>query len=304
MSLPEKVTVVEVGPRDGFQNEPGWISTENKIAIINRLSETGLTRIEATSFVHPKAVPQLADANEVIAGITRRPGVTYMALIPNLKGCQRAIDAGIDEVEPVVSASESHNKSNMNMSIAESLSAFRDVVELAKANNVPVRGGVATAFGCPFEGRVSPKSVERIVDAYLHMGVHEICLSDTIGTADPSLVMELVRMVTPKLNGADLGLHFHNTRGSGLANVLAGMLEGVSVFDASICGLGGCPFAPGATGNIATADLVNMLQSMGIETGVDLQALIDCERMVRDILGRELAGQVMKAGPTPWAIRQ
>ena len=237
-----------------------------------------------------------------MAGIKRKPDVRYEALIPNLKGMERAVQAGVKDVVLVVSASESHNQNNMKMSIAESLDGFRQVVRMAAENNVRVTGGVATAFGCVFEGRVPPENVEAIVDEFLSMGVDEISLGDTVGMADPSLVGELVQRTMKKLGSVPLRLHLHNTRGTGLANVFAGMLEGVTIFDASVCGLGGCPYAPGATGNIATADMVNMLHSMGIETGVDLRRLIECEKKVRAILGRDLPGQVMKAGATPWAL--
>jgi len=305
MSLPKQVTVIEVGPRDGFQNEPGFVPTEQKIQIIDRLSETGLRKIEATAFVHPKAIPQLADAAEVMAGIRRREGVSYIALIPNVKGVERALQAGVKEVTLIVSASESHNRNNVNMSIAESLEALRGVARIALDNGMRVRGGVVTAFGCSIEGWVSPRKVDEIVAEYLTMGVHEISLADTVGMADPSRVSEMVGRVKGRIGHADLSLHLHNTRGAGLANLLAALLEGATIFDASICGLGGCPYAPGATGNIPTADVVNMLESMGIDTGIDLPKLIDCANMVRDVLGRkDLPGQVMKAGAVPWAIRK
>ena len=301
MSLPKQVTIVEVGPRDGFQNESGFIPTEQKIKIIDQLSETGLRRIEATSFVHPKAIPQLADATEVMTKIRRKEGIRYTVLVPNVKGVERARQAGVKEVSLVVSASESHNKNNVNMSIAESLRALRETTRIALSNEMWVTGGIATAFGCSFEGWVPPQKVEEIAQEFLDMGVHEIFLGDTVGMADPCRVSEMVGRLMNKLGNIGLRLHFHNTRGAGMANVLAALLEGVSIFDASICGLGGCPYAPGATGNIPTADMVHMLESMGIDTGVDLSKLIECAKIVRDLLGRELPGQVMKAGPVPWA---
>jgi len=304
MSLPKQVTIVEVGPRDGFQNESGFIPTKQKSKIIDHLSETGLRRIEATSFVHPKAIPQLADAAEVMAGIKRREGVRYMALIPNVKGVDRALQAGVKEINLVVSASESHNKSNLNMSVAESLKALKEVARIALDNGMRIRGSIATSFGCPFEGWVPPEKVDEIAQEYLAMGVHEVCLADTVGMADPSQVGEMVNKFKDKLKDVDFSLHFHNTRGAGMANVLIAMLEGANIFDASICGLGGCPYAPGATGNIPTADMVHMLESMGIDTGVDLSKLIECAKMVRDLLGRELPGQVMKAGPVPWTAKK
>jgi hydroxymethylglutaryl-CoA lyase len=303
MALPDKITVVEVGPRDGFQNEPNFIPTEHKIQIIDELSETGLKRIEATSFVHPKAIPQLADAAEVLARIKRKPGVCYEALIPNLKGMERAIKSGVQNVMMVVSASESHNQSNMKMSVAESLNGFKQIVKMALENGVRVTGGLATAFGCAFEGWVKPKKVERIIEEFLSMGVHEISLADTVGLADPISVKELVQKAMIRLNGIPLRVHLHNTRGQGLANVLAAMQEGATIFDASICGLGGCPYSPGATGNISTADLVNMLHSMGIQTDVDLVKLIECEKRTQILVGRDVPGQVMRAGATPWALK-
>lgn len=301
MNLPKRVTVVEVGPRDGFQNESGFIPTEQKIKIIDQLSETGLQRIEATSFVHPKAIPQLADAAAVMDGIRKKDGVRYMALIPNMKGLERAMEAGVKEINLVVSASESHNKNNMNMSVAESLEVLKQVARIALDNGMRIRGTIATTFGCPFEGWVPPEKVDAIAQEYLVMGVHEVCLADTVGMADPSHVSEMVGGFRDKLKDVEFSLHFHNTRGAGMANVLAAMLEGANIFDASICGLGGCPYAPGATGNIPTADMAHMLESMGIDTGIDLSKLIECATMVRDLLGREVPGQVMKAGPVPWA---
>lgn len=304
MSLPTQATVVEVGPRDGFQNEHDFIPTEQKIQIIDALSETGLRRIEATSFVHPKAIPQLADAGEVMRRIKRREGVEYEALIPNAKGMERAIEAGVNSVSLVVSASESHNMKNVRMSVADSLEGFRKVVQMAHQHGVKVTGGISTAFGCAIEGWVAPEKVVNIVEAFVSMGVHEISLGDTAGMGDPALVREVIQKVSQKTGETPLRLHLHNTRGTGLANVFVGLMEGVVIFDGSVCGLGGCPFSPGATGNIATADLVNMLESMRITTGVDLEKLVDCERWIRAMLGRDLSGQVMKAGPTPWAIRQ
>ncbi len=300
MKLPQKAEIVEVGPRDGFQNEPGFVPTEYKIKIINELSKTGLRRIEATSFVHPKAIPQLADASEVMTGITRKEGVRYTVLVPNVKGVERALQAGVNEITLVVSASESHNKNNLNMSVAESLEALKKVSRIALGNKMWVTGGIATAFGCPFEGWIKPQKVEDIAREFLDMGVHEIQIADTVGMADPSRVSEMVDRISGKLGNIGLRLHFHNTRGTGLANVLAAILEGASIFDASICGLGGCPYAPGATGNIPTADMVHMLEGMGIDTGVDLPKLVECSNTVRGLLDREVPGQVMKAGIVPW----
>lgn len=302
MALPNKITVVEVGPRDGFQNELNFIPTEHKVQIIDQLSETGLKRIEATSFVHPKAIPQLADASEIMARIKRKPGVCYEVLIPNLKGMERALKSSVQDVVLVVSASESHNQSNMKMSVVESLKGFKQVVRMALENGVRVTGGVATAFGCAFEGWVKQEKVESVIAEYLSMGVHEISLADTTGMADPLSVKNLVQKTMIQLKGIPLRLHLHNTRGQGLANVLAAIQEGVTLFDASICGLGGCPFSPGATGNISTADLVNMLHCMGLQTDIDLTRLIKCEKNTQTLIGHDVPGQVLKAGATPWAF--
>jgi hydroxymethylglutaryl-CoA lyase len=302
MTMPAKITVVEVGPRDGFQMEPNFIPTEKKIQIIDQLSETGIERMEVTSFVHPKAVPQLADAAEIMTRIKKKPGVCYEVLIPNLKGMERALASGVRDITLVVSASESHNQSNMKMSVAESLNDFKQVIRMAREHGVRVTGGVATAFGCAFEGLVPQQKVESIVAEYLSMGVHEITLADTTGMADPLSVKDLVQKTMVQLKGIPLRLHLHNTRGQGLANVLAAMQEGVTLFDASICGLGGCPFSPGATGNIPTADLVNMLHSMRLRTGIDLTRLIACEKNTQHLIGHDVPGQVLKAGATPWAL--
>jgi len=304
MNLPKQVTIVEVGPRDGFQNEPGFIPTKQKVRIVDLLSETGLRRIEVTSFVHPKAIPQLADAAEVMARIKRKGKTRYMALVPNVKGVERALQAGVKEINLVVSASESHNKNNVNMSAGESLKVLKEATRIALGNGMKIRGSIATTFGCPFEGRVSPLKVEEITQEYLAMGVHEVCLADTAGMADPLQVSEMVNRLRDKLKHVEFSLHFHNTRGAGMANVLAALLEGVSIFDASICGLGGCPYAPGATGNIPTADMVHMLESMGVDTGINLSKLIECAQSVQELLGRVLPGQVMKAAAVPWAIKK
>ncbi len=306
MNLPKKVTIVDVGPRDGFQMEPGFIPTEQKIQIIDRLSETGIKRIEVTSFVHPKYVPQLADAEEVLARIKRKEGVIYEALVPNAKGVERAIQAGVEHVSMVISASESHNKANVNMTVAESLKTLKEAVKLALGHGIKVTTGVGTAFGCALEGWVPPEKVEAVADEFLDMGVCELSLGDTPGLANPSQVSEMVRYYLQKLKGTDVGLrlHFHDSRGQGLANVLAAMLEGATIIDTAICGMGGCPYSPGATGNIASGDTVNLLEAMGIDTGIDLMKLIECERMTQDLLGKELPGQTIKSGPIPWALKK
>jgi hydroxymethylglutaryl-CoA lyase len=305
MNLPKQATIVDVGPRDGFQMEPGFIPTDQKIKIIDRLSETGIKRIEATSFVHPKYVPQLADAEEVLARIKKKEGVIYEALVPNAKGVERAIQAGVEHVSLVVSASESHNKANVNMTVAESVKTLKEAVKLALSNGIHVTAGIATAFGCAIEGWVPPKKVEEVADEFLDLGICEVSLGDTPGLANPSQVSEMVRYYMQKLKGTDIGLrlHFHDSRGAGLANVMAAILEGATIIDTSVCGLGGCPYSPGATGNIASGDTVNMLEAMGIDTSIDLVKLIECERMVQDLLGKNLPGEVIKSGPIPWALK-
>lgn len=304
MKIPAKVTVVEVGPRDGFQNEPIIIPTPEKIKIINALSETGITKMEATVFGHPKIMPQTADAAEVLAGITIREGVTYMPLVPNLPAMRRALQCNLEEIHVVISASEAHNKALLGKSVAESMDEQRQIVKMALDKSWKISAAISCAFGCSIQGWVPPEQVEKIADACIAMGVCELVLADTTGTADPTQVRELIDRVRGKLNGCQLGLHFHNTRGAGLANVYAGLLEGVDMFDSSIGGLGGCPFAPGATGNIATEDLVHMLEAMGIQTGIDLPKLLQCAKLVQSIIGKELSSNVLKAGLVPWLLNK
>lgn len=300
MNLPKRVTVVEVGPRDGLQNEAAFVPTDQKIELIERLSETGLKRIEITSFVHPKAIPQLQDSEELVKRIQSKPGIIYSTLVPNEKGLERALAAGVKEIGLFVSASETHNQKNVRMPIADSLKGFRAIAEKALANGIRMRGYVVTAFGCPLEGRIAPEKVESIIDAYKSLGVHEIALGDTTGMANPVMVSQLVERVRSRLGETGLALHFHDTRGAALANILAALQEGVSIFDGSIGGLGGCPYAPGASGNVATEDLVNMLEEMGIETGVDLNKLIDCARFANKIVGKELPGHLIRSGRVHW----
>ncbi len=297
MNLPKRVTIVEVGTRDGLQNIPRFLPTDDKIRLVDALARTGLRRIEATSFVHPRAVPQLADAEALMAGIQRIPGVRYGALVPNERGAQRALASRVDEITLVVSASESHNRSNLHCSIEESLAGFVPIVAMAREAGALVRGAIGTSFGCPFEGSVPPERVVSIARRFLEMGVGEITLADTTGMANPVQVARLVEQARQAPSGVALSAHFHNTRGAGLANVLAALQHGVTVFDASLGGLGGCPFAPGATGNICTEDLVQMLEQMGVQTGVNLAELLAVARMAQEMLGLELPGQVLKAGP-------
>ena len=292
----ESLIVQEVSPRDGLQIEPKWVETADKIALINQLSLAGFSRIEAGSFVSPKAIPALRDGEEVFRGIQRQPGVTYVALIPNLKGAQRALSAGADELNLVMSASQTHNLANMRMRCEQSLTAFGDIVAMARETSLSLNGSIATTFGCPFEGVISEDRVLQFVDAYLELGMQGISLADTTGMANPRQVHRLVRRVLTRIPASQLTLHFHNTRGLGLSNVLAAYEAGARRFDASLGGLGGCPFAPGASGNICTEDLVNMCDEMGIHTGIDLPLLLAMSRRLPDLLGHEMPGQVAKAG--------
>ena len=292
----ERLIVQEVSPRDGLQIEPKWVETADKIALIDQLSLAGFSRIEAGSFVSPKAIPALRDGDEVFRGIRRQPGVTYVALIPNLKGAQRALEAGADELNLVMSASQTHNLANMRMRREQSLAAFGDVVALTQGTALSLNGSIATTFGCPFEGVIDEDIVMQIVDAYLELGMHGVTLADTTGMANPRQVYRLVQRVLQRLPASALTLHFHNTRGLGLSNVLAAYEAGARRFDASLGGLGGCPFAPGASGNICTEDLVNLCAEMGIDTGIDLPHLLTLSRRLPDLLGHEMPGQVAKAG--------
>lgn len=291
------ITICEVGPRDGFQNEKSFIPTARKIEIVNAMFDAGVRHIQVTSFVSPRAVPQLLDAAEVIAGLDRPEGSTLSALIPNLKGAERAAAAGVDAVHTVVSASQTHNLKNVNRSIDMSLKGFEAVAALLHRKCIVVEGGIATAFGCPFEGIVPPEQVGQIARRYQELGAKRVSLGDTTGMATPATVraaIQAIRDAAPKL---DICLHFHNTRGVGLACVMTGLAEGVTYYDASIGGLGGCPFAAGATGNICTEDLVYLLQESGYRTGIDLDRITDAARMTQHTLGRDLPGQILKAGP-------
>jgi hydroxymethylglutaryl-CoA lyase len=296
MRRPSKVVVTEVGPRDGFQIERDFIPTATKIALINQLIEAGVPRVEFSSFVSPRAVPQLADAAEVLAGIDRR-GAVMIALIPNAKGAARAVEAGADELCVFVSASESHNRKNVNCTVDDSLRGLADVMRIAGLAGVPVHGAIATAFGCPFEGDVPVEQVGRIAQRLAELGMVGVGLGDTTGMATPPLVTERCRYLAARVPDLPVTLHFHNTRGIGLVNVMAGLDEGIDSYESSFAGLGGCPFAPGASGNICTEDLVNLLHELGIATGIDLEKLCGVARQVEDVIGRPLPGQVMRAGP-------
>ena len=292
-----RITVCEVGPRDGFQSERTFIPTARKIEIANALFAAGLRHMQVTSFVSPRAVPQLADADEVLAGIDRPEGAVISALVPNLRGAQRAAVAGVDAVHTVVSASETHNRKNVNRPVERSLDEFGAVFELMQGAGIAVEGGIATAFGCPFEGEVPPAQVARIARRYQGLGAAAVSLGDTTGMATPATVRAAIRAIREAAPGLPIHLHFHNTRGVGLACVMTGLAEGVTHYDASVGGLGGCPFAAGATGNVCTEDLIYLLGESGYETGVDLGRLTDAALLTQDVIGRELPGQVIKAGP-------
>ena len=298
MRLPDRVTICEVGTRDGFQIEPDFIPTDAKIEVVDLLSAAGVPRIEVTSFVHPKAVPQLRDAEAVMARITRRPGTRYAALVPNDKGAVRAVDAGVDAIHTVVSASESHNLANVNMTIAESLEKLRAVMDVAQRAKVHVGCGISTSFGCPFEGDVPLTQLESVVRRLVDMGARAIGLADTTGMANPRQVSQVLEHLMPRFPGVEWTLHTHDTRAMAIPNILAAIERGVTNFDASIGGLGGCPFAPGASGNVCSEDLVHCLHAMGVATGVDLDRLLAASRRVQEIVGRALPGQIVKAGPS------
>ena len=298
-----RLYVNDVAVRDGFQIEKRFVPTATKVELINQLSRTGLHKIEVTSFVSPKAVPMLADADAVLEGIERVPGVTYVALVPNIRGVQNAAAtrAKPDEVNAVVSASETHNRANINRTHEQSLAELPTMVKVAHEAGMKITMSLSTTFGCPFEGHVPEDAVLRFVETFRERGFDGISLADTTGMANPRQVEDLTRRVLeafPPPHETFYTLHFHNTRGMGLANVVAGIRAGVRSFDGSVSGLGGCPFAPGATGNICTEDMVNMLEDMGYDTRVDLAKLLAIARRIPVIVGHDTPGQVMKAGQT------
>ncbi len=293
---PAHVDVREVGPRDGLQNEAP-VPIDQRVRLIDALSDTGLRFIEAASFVSPYAIPPMAGAREVMTRVARRPGVVYSALVPNPKGAELATAAGADELELVVSASETHNQKNVRRSVAESLVGAREVVEIGHGAGVAVEAIVSTAFGCPYDGDVAPERVAQVAGHLLDAGADRLSFGDTTGMATPRRVDDLVdALERAGITNDRIGLHFHNTRGTALANVVAALDRGVTRFDASIGGLGGCPYAPGASGNAVTEDLVHMLEDMEIDTGIDLDSLVDCARLAQDIVGRELPSALLHAG--------
>jgi hydroxymethylglutaryl-CoA lyase len=288
-------TVVEVGPRDGLQNEHVTVSTADKIAFIDRLSAANLPVIEVSAFVSPKWVPQMADAAQVFAGITRRPGTRYTALVPNLAGLDRAMSAGVTEIAVFAASTETFSRKNINQSIEESLAAYKQVCDRALPSGIKVRGYLSTAFGCPFEGDVAPERVADVASRLLDLGVFEVAVSDTIGIAHPGQVPRVLEAVLARVPVSNVALHFHDTRGTALANVLAALPFGVATFDASAGGLGGCPYAPGAAGNLATDDLIYMLNGLGIETGVSLSALSEASAFIGRRLDHPLPSRYAQA---------
>lgn len=295
MNLPQSVRIVEVGPRDGLQNESQTVPTQTKVAFIDRLSDTGLAAIEATAFVSAKWVPQMADNAAVMAGITRKTGVSYPVLVPNMKGFEAAAQAGATEVAIFAAASESFSHKNINCSIAESLDRFRPVTVAAKKNGMRVRGYISCVLGCPYEGDIDARAVARVSAELFDMGCYEISLGDTIGSGTPGRAQAMMETVAEKVPRECLAGHFHDTYGQALANIYACLERGIAVFDSSVSGLGGCPYARGASGNVATEDVLYMLSGLGIETGVDLDRVIDAGRFISDVLGRRPASKVSLA---------
>ncbi len=295
MRLPQRVSMVEVGPRDGLQNEPGTVPLATKVAFIDRLSETGLAVVEAGSFVSPKWVPQMADTADVLAAIRKRAHVRYPVLVPNMRGFERALAAGVDEIAIFGAASESFSRRNINCSIAESLDRFRPVASAAAAAGIRVRGYVSCALGCPYEGEIAPAAVADVSAVLFEMGCFEISLGDTIGVGTPAQAQAMIEAVAARLPRERLAVHFHDTYGQGLANLLAALECGVAVVDSAVAGLGGCPYAAGASGNVASEDVLYMLNGLGIETGVDLDRLVDAGRFISEALGRQPVSKVSQA---------
>ena len=301
-ALPQRVRIREVGPRDGFQNEPEVIETADKVRLIGMLADSGLRRLEVTSFVRPDVIPQLADAEQVLAAIEPREGVSYSVLIPNERGLERALRLRerFHEVNLFLSASEAHNRKNVNRSIEESLAGLETTIAAALGAGLRCEGVISVSFGCPYEGHVPPERVVEIAARLAAAGCEEIGFGDTTGMANPRQVGEFFAAARERLIGVELTAHFHNTRGQGLANVLAALQQGVSSFESAFGELGGCPVPPGSTGNISTEDLVSMLDEMGVETGIDLPSVIAASRAAQELLGRPLGAHVLRAGPVDW----
>lgn len=295
---PQSVSIVEVGPRDGFQVEKAFIPTDLKIRVIDMLSDAGLKTIEATSFVNPKVIPQMADAEEVMSRIYRRPGTTYKVLVPNLRGAERAIAAKADALELVIVASESFNRKNVGMSVDQSIAACAEIAAVAATHSIPLEVVIGTSFGCPIEGSVPEAQVERIARAVAAFGISRLSLADSIGAGNPTQVTRLVARIKNALPAMPLSLHLHNTRGLGLANAIAGFEAGIDTFDSGLGGLGGCPVFPGATGNVATEDMVNLFEEMGVATGVNLEKVREASRLMQQFLDRPLPSYILRVGTT------
>ena len=295
-SLPDRASIYEVGPRDGLQNEPSAVATLHKLRLIDGLARAGVSRIEVTSFVAPRWIPQLADADDLARLLPHVPGVTYGALCPNARGLERARAAGITEIAVFTSASETHNKKNVNRSVDDTLAVFRTFVPEALAAGMTVRGYVSMTWGCPYEGDIDPQKVLKLVHALEEMGCYQVSLGDTIGAGTPKQTKDLLKLVCSEVNPELIAMHMHDTRGQALANVLVGLDMGIRNFDAAIGGLGGCPYAPGASGNLATEDLVYMLEHMGVATGIDLPKLLHAGRIAEALVQRPLPGRVHRAG--------
>ena len=293
--LPPEVTLYEVGPRDGLQNESRMVPTDDKVRLVDALSETGLRAIEITSFVNPKWIPQLADGAEVSRRITRKPGIVYSALVPNRQGLDAAISAGMTEVAVFMSASETHNKKNINKTIAQTLVAFQDTVPPALAAGLRVRAYVSTVYGCPYEGAVDPGKAVELCRALKALGCYQVSLGDTIGVATPRQVRDVLARVLREIPAPEVAVHFHDTRGTALANILVAVEMGITTVDSALGGLGGCPYAPGASGNVATEDVVYMLEGMGVRTGIDLDKLVDCARLASTVVGHEVPSKYYRA---------
>jgi len=290
--MPERIRVVEVGPRDGLQNEPQPVSAGTKIELVDRLSATGLSAVEVTSFVSPGHIPQLADAEQVLQGIDRRPGTDYPVLVPNRKGLERALLAAVREVAVFTAASEAFNRRNINAGIEESLRRIAEVADLARTEDLRIRGYVSCVLGCPYQGHVDPATVVEVSERLVALGCYEVSLGDTIGVGTPLAARALVETVAERIGVSRIALHFHDTRGQALANIVACLETGVATIDASVAGLGGCPYAKGATGNVATEDLIYMLHGMGIDTGVDLEGVVAAGLFISEVLGRRPASRL------------
>ncbi len=304
MNLPKSIILCEVGPRDGLQNEPKILSVEEKVALIDGIADAGFPVIEVGSFMHPKAVPQMANTDDVFRAITPRDGVEYRALIPNARGVSRAIDCGCKKVKLNVSASRAHNIANLNRTPEESVAGFKEACDLALENDIAISGSISMPFGSPWEHKIPVADVLSIIEAYIAVGITEISLSDASGMAVPSQVYDIAQLVTQKYPQVTFWLHFHNTRGLGIANILAGMQAGIQRFDTSFGGVGGCPFVPGAAGNVTSEDVVHMLDEMGIQTGIDIDKSIAVSKKIVDLLGHPTDSYILRAGKSSELIKE